>query len=136
MHLRLEIGLKPLKTVYKSWGKGEKILLRFSITGNNLIEELYSTHYVLKENKSLRLPPHKQFVFTMPKLLRPYFKHDRKLFADVSKVIHSIISEYYGEFTKNEIIYYREYYFIPGLRRYDETQSPLALCNHGRRIDR
>src|SRR4030042_3892112 len=41
-------GLKPSKTVYKSWGKREKVLLKFSKTGNEFIEELYSTHYILK----------------------------------------------------------------------------------------
>lgn len=41
-------GLKPSKTVYKSWSKGEKVLLKFSKTGNELIEELYSTHYIFK----------------------------------------------------------------------------------------
>jgi hypothetical protein len=53
----------------------------------------------LSQDVMLRLP-HRQFVFTLPKLLRPYFKHDRKLFSDVSKLIHSIISEYYNEFTE------------------------------------
>jgi len=34
--------------------------------------------------------PHRQFVFTLLKLLRVYFKHDRNLFADISKIIFSI----------------------------------------------
>ena len=38
--------LKPSKTVYKSWGKGEKRLLRFSKSGDPNIEEAYSTHFV------------------------------------------------------------------------------------------
>jgi len=32
-----EMGLKPSKTVYASWGKGEKRLLKFSKSGNELI---------------------------------------------------------------------------------------------------
>ncbi len=40
--------------------------------------------------------PHRQFVFTMPKALRPYFRHDRRLFAEVSRLIYSIISEFYA----------------------------------------
>ena len=36
---------------------------------------LFSEH--LSENVLLNLP-HRQFVFTLPKLLRPYFKYDRK----------------------------------------------------------
>lgn len=38
--------LKPSKTVYRKWGKGGKILLRFSKSGRPAIEEAYSTHYV------------------------------------------------------------------------------------------
>jgi hypothetical protein len=26
--------------------------------------------------------PHRQFFFTFPKLLRPYFRHNRRLFSD------------------------------------------------------
>jgi hypothetical protein len=33
----------------------------------------------------LRLP-HRQFVFTLPKCLRPYFLHNRVLFSDMSKL--------------------------------------------------
>ena len=54
----LEIGLKSSRTVYKSWGKGEKILLRFSKTNNELIEEIYSTHYVLKDHKDFEENSH------------------------------------------------------------------------------
>jgi hypothetical protein len=39
-------NLKPSKTIYKSWGKGPKKLLRFSKYGDRNIEEAYSTHYV------------------------------------------------------------------------------------------
>ena len=39
--------------------------------------------------------PHRQFVFTMPKALRPYFRHDRRLFAEVSRLIYTIITEFY-----------------------------------------
>lgn len=39
-------GLRPSHTVYKKWGKGQKIDLRFSKSGNPTIEALYSTHYL------------------------------------------------------------------------------------------
>jgi hypothetical protein len=39
-------------------------------------------------------------VFTVPKLLRPYFKYDRNLFEDVSKIIFSIVNDYYSSATK------------------------------------
>ena len=38
--------LKPSWTAYKSWGKGRKIDLRFSKSGNEYVEKLYSTHFV------------------------------------------------------------------------------------------
>lgn len=41
-----EQNLKPSMTVYKSWGRGPKTLLRFSKSGNVYMEERYSTHYV------------------------------------------------------------------------------------------
>lgn len=39
--------------------------------------------------------PHRQFVFTMPKAVRPFFRHDRRLFAEVSRLIYTIITEFY-----------------------------------------
>lgn len=56
--------------------------------------QLLSEH--LSEEVMLRLP-HRQFVFTIPKLLRPYFKNDRKLFSGISKLIHKLISDFYIE---------------------------------------
>jgi hypothetical protein len=41
-----ERGLRPSHTVYKKWGKGKKIELRFSKSGNPTLENVYSTHYV------------------------------------------------------------------------------------------
>jgi hypothetical protein len=55
---------------------------------------LFSEH--LSEIVLLNLP-HRQFVFTLPKLLRPYFKYDRNLFEDVSRIIFSIIHDFYNE---------------------------------------
>ena len=44
-------NLKPSWTSYKSWGKGKKIDLRFSKTGEDNIEKLYATHFVKKKKK-------------------------------------------------------------------------------------
>jgi hypothetical protein len=38
--------LQPSLTVYKSWGKGKKALLRFSKSGEMALEEAYATHFV------------------------------------------------------------------------------------------
>lgn len=39
-------GLRPSKTVYKSWGKRPKTALRFSKSGAPNVEDAYSTHFV------------------------------------------------------------------------------------------
>jgi hypothetical protein len=41
--------------------------------------------------------PHCQFVFSIPKALRVVFKYDRRLFADVSRLIYRMILEFYTE---------------------------------------
>ena len=48
-------------------------------------------------NEVLLKLPHRQFVFTMPKALRPFFRHDRRLFAEVSRLIYDILAEFYHE---------------------------------------
>ena len=60
----------------------------------------YTEH--LSENVILRLP-NRQFVFTVPKILRLYFKNGRNLFADISKFIFSIINEYYNVVAKIDL---------------------------------
>ena len=53
-----------------------------------------------------RLPlslPHRQFVFTFPKLLRPYFRHNRRLFSGVSRHIFAIIQRFYSRAAKTSI---------------------------------
>ena len=39
---------------------------------------------------------HRQFVFTIPKILRPYFKSDKRLFGEVSKLIFTLLSEFFS----------------------------------------
>jgi hypothetical protein len=55
---------------------------------------LFAEH--LTNEVLLRLP-HRQFVFTMPKALRPFFRHDRRLFAEVSRLIYDILRDFYHE---------------------------------------
>jgi hypothetical protein len=40
--------------------------------------------------------PHRQFVFTIPKILRPYFKSDKRLFGEVSRLLFSLLSEFFS----------------------------------------
>ncbi len=41
--------------------------------------------------------PHRQFVFAIPKALRLFFRHDRRLFSTVSRLIYRIIQNFYRE---------------------------------------
>ena len=56
----------------------------------------------LTEDVLLKLP-HRQFVFTVPKALRVFFRNNRKLFADISRLIFSIIRDFYNEASEKEI---------------------------------
>jgi hypothetical protein len=46
---------------------------------------------------------HRQFVFTVPRILRLYFRHNRRLFSDVSRVIFAIIQRFYDRAAKTSI---------------------------------
>ncbi len=48
-------------------------------------------------NDVLLLLPHRQYVFAIPKCLRVFFKHDRKLFGEVSRLIFQMIQSFYNE---------------------------------------
>jgi hypothetical protein len=48
--------------------------------------------------------PHRQFVFTFPKLLRPYFRHNRRLFSEISRLIFAIIKRFYSKAANTGII--------------------------------
>ena len=47
--------------------------------------------------------PHRQFVFVIPKCLRPYFIHNRTLFSDISHLIFELIQDYYNEVSGQDI---------------------------------
>ena len=56
----------------------------------------------LTEEVLLKLS-HRQFVFTVPKALRIFFRNNRKLFADISRLIFSIIRDFYKEAAGKDI---------------------------------
>lgn len=62
---------------------------------------LFAEH--LTNEVLLRLP-HRQFVFTMPKALRPFFRHDRRLFSEVSRLIYEILREFYHEAAGRQLL--------------------------------
>lgn len=56
----------------------------------------------LSDEVLLRLP-HRQFVFTFPKMLRGFFRKDRRLYSDISRLIHNLVHEFYNELSKKEV---------------------------------
>jgi len=48
--------------------------------------------------------PHRQFVFTIPKILRHSFKFDKRLFGEVSKLIFSLLSEFFSLAAGQELL--------------------------------
>jgi hypothetical protein len=39
--------------------------------------------------------PHRQFVFTLPKALRVFLRHDQRLFAKLARLIFNLITQFY-----------------------------------------
>ena len=50
-------NLKENWTGYKSWGKGKKIWLRFSKSGEDSIEKTYATHFLKSKRKKAEQKP-------------------------------------------------------------------------------
>ncbi|MBE3038044.1 MAG: transposase zinc-binding domain-containing protein, partial [Chloroflexi bacterium] len=44
----------------------------------------------------LLLLPHRQMVFTFPKVLRAFFRHDRRLYGEISKLVYRMIQSFYN----------------------------------------
>jgi len=95
----------------KSWERLDEIIeLELSRLGGNAIRNMqirygYTLLYAeyLAEDLLLDLP-HRQFVFTIPKILRPYFKSDKRLFGEVSKLIFSLLSEFFSLAARQELL--------------------------------
>ena len=51
----------------------------------------------------LLLLPHRQFVWTFPKILRPFFRHDRNLFSEISRLIFGMLADFYNETAGKDI---------------------------------
>jgi len=41
--------------------------------------------------------PHRQFVWTIPKVLRVFFRHDRQLFADIGRLLYDILTRFFSQ---------------------------------------
>ena len=56
----------------------------------------------IKDRLLLALPL-RQFVFTFPRILRPYFRHNPRLFSEISRLIFAIIERFYTKAAKRPI---------------------------------
>ena len=50
----------------------------------------------------LRLP-HRLVTLTLPKMLRVFFKHDRKLFSEISRLIFDMVQDHLNEAAKTRV---------------------------------
>jgi hypothetical protein len=51
-----DLSLKPSFTAYRRWGRGPKMRLRFTKTGDPNLEEAYATHFVGRSAAPLHRP--------------------------------------------------------------------------------
>jgi hypothetical protein len=47
----------------------------------------------MNERLLLRLP-HRQFVFTLPKTLRVFFRHDKRLHGEISRLVYGLVRDF------------------------------------------
>ena len=50
-----DINMVPRQTVYHKWGKGKKRILQFSKSGNKVLENAYSRHYIWNRSQEKKL---------------------------------------------------------------------------------
>jgi transposase-like zinc-binding protein/putative transposase len=76
-----------------------EILLAFSCKGRYFCPSCHQKTVLLFgewiTEHILYLLPHRQYVFTIPKLLRPYFKFDRKLLGKLSQCAYQSLKEFF-----------------------------------------
>jgi len=81
----------------------------------------------LTEEVFLRLP-HRQLVFTIPKALRIFLRNNKNLFADVSRLIFSILKDFHKEAAGRSI---QSGMVIALLRFLRNTQDKALQVWHG-----
>ena len=70
--------------------------------------------------------PHRQFVWTIPKCLRVFLKHDRELHAKLSRLIFSLLSSYFSEAAGHTITTG----MVSSLQTFGEWGCPKSNKNH------
>ena len=56
----------------------------------------------MNEQLLLRLP-HRQFVFTIPKVLRAFFRHDKRLHREISRLVYGLVRDFTSEAAEKPI---------------------------------
>ena len=83
-----------------------EFLLPFSCKGRYFCPSCHQKRIVAfaerVETHLLEKVPHSQYVVTIPKMLRVYFKHDRKLLGLLSQCIYESLREFFCEATEDQ----------------------------------
>jgi transposase-like protein len=78
-----------------------EFLLAFSCKGRYFCPSCHQKRVVSfaewAEQEVLEKVPHRQYVFTIPKMLRIYFKYDRKLLGKLSQCAYETVKEFFRE---------------------------------------
>ena len=80
----------------------------------------------------LRLP-HRLVTLSLPICLRVFFKYDRKLFSEVSRLIYDMVQSYYNE-AANAAIETASVLTFQIIRRIFTIECPLPWNSPGRRL--
>ena len=78
----------------------------------------------MNEQLLLRLP-HRQFVFTLPKVLRVFFRHDKRLHGEISRLIYALVRDF-ADRGRRQPAALRRYPRIPDGGSLLPVPSPLA----------
>ena len=54
-------------------------------------------------NEVLLQLPHRHFVFAFPKMLRPYFRNNKKVLSEIARLINDMAISYYNQITGKKI---------------------------------
>jgi transposase-like protein len=82
-------------------GCAHEFLLAFSCKGRYFCPSCHQKRVVSfaewAEQEALEKVSHRQYVFTIPKMLRIYFKYDRKLLGKLSQCAYETVKEFFQE---------------------------------------
>ncbi len=83
-----------------------EILLAFSCKGRYFCPSCHQKRVLMFgewiTEEILYALPHRQYVFTVPKMLRPHFRFDRKLLGKLSQCAYQALKEFFRETLNNE----------------------------------